>query len=335
MKHCLVTGAAGFLGFHLARALANRAGFRVTCVDDFSRGVDDPAYRALGDLANVTVIAADIADQLSMQLLPDDVDHVYHLAALNGTQNFYERPLDVIRACTLPTLHLLEKYSAPDVLPSRFIFAGTSEAYASTVTRFNWPVPTAEDVPLCIDDPANPRWSYAASKIHGEVAVNQTGRTTGMPVTIIRYHNAYGPRMGDKHVVPDFLARARVGRFELFGHADTRSFLYVDDAVRATMMVAQCASCIGQTINIGSEDEVSMLELGKAMMRVMGRDEDIILHPSPLGSVKRRAPDIAKLKEATGFVQRVSLSDGLAATLRYYLDDMLDTALDPDPAYGV
>lgn len=335
MKHSLVTGAAGFLGFHLARALSSRQDMHVTCVDDFSRGEYDETYRALGNLDNVTCIEADLCDPSSVESLPSDLDYVYHLAALNGTQNFYERPMHVIRACTLPTLNLLDKYASVSGSKPRFVFAGTSEAYASTVTRFSWPVPTAEDVPLSIDDPKNPRWSYAVSKMHGEVAVNQTGRTTGLPVTVIRYHNAYGPRMGDKHVIPDFLARARNNRFELFGHADTRSFLYVDDAVRATMMVAESPDCIGETINIGSEEELTMEELGIKIMQVIERNEKITLHPSPAGSVKRRAPDIAKLRSLTKFERRVSLEDGLSATAQYYLDDRLAGPLQADPEYSV
>jgi UDP-glucose 4-epimerase len=335
MKHSLVTGAAGFLGFHLARALSSRPNMHVTCVDDFSRGEQDEAYRALGSSGNVTCIEADLCNLEAVESLPSDVDYVYHLAALNGTQNFYDRPMHVIRACTLPTLNLLEKYASVSGSKPRFIFAGTSEAYASTVTRFSWPVPTAEDVPLSIDDPTNPRWSYAVSKMHGEVAVNQTGRTTGLPVTIIRYHNAYGPRMGDKHVIPDFLARSRNDRFELFGHADTRSFLYVDDAVRATVMVAESPECIGETVNIGSEEELTMQELGIKIMRVIGRNEEIILHPSPAGSVKRRAPDISKLRLLTGFERRITLDDGLTATSQFYLHNQLCGAIDPDPEYAV
>jgi nucleoside-diphosphate-sugar epimerase len=335
MTHSLVTGAAGFLGYHLARALSSRQDMHVTCVDDFSRGEDDEAYRALRNLDNVTCIEADLCDLSSVARLPSDLDFVYHLAALNGTQNFYERPMHVLRACTLPTLNLLEKYASLPSSRPRFIFAGTSEAYASTVTRFSWPVPTAEDVPLSIDDPQNPRWSYAVSKMHGEVAVNQTGRTTGLPVTVIRYHNAYGPRMGDKHVIPDFLARARHNRFELYGHADTRSFLYVDDAVRATMMVAESPNCIGETINIGSEEEFTIEELGIKIMQVIGRNENIVLHPSPAGSVKRRAPDVSKLQSLTKFERRVSLEEGLLATARYYLNDQLAGPLRADPEYFV
>lgn len=323
MTRILISGAAGFIGYHLARRLAARADHEVICIDNFARGARDKAFLALIAQDNVRFVETDLCDESAVKALPVDIDYVYHLAALNGTQNFYERPLDVIRCCTLPTLFLAEHYSTAKQL-KRFVYAATSEAYASTVTRFGWPVPTAEDVPLSIDDVTNPRWSYAASKMHGEIVTAQAGTARGMPYSIIRYHNAYGPRMGDRHVIPDFFERVRDDKYELFGHADTRSFLYIDDAVTATLAVGETQACKNEIVNVGGTEEITMLELGNKMLSVRGITADIIKHPSPSGSVKRRAPDVAKLQRLTGFQAQVSLEDGLAATARYYLDDMLD-----------
>jgi UDP-glucose 4-epimerase len=322
----LITGAAGFIGFHLTRALAAR-GDQVIAVDNFIRGERDEAFAELAALPNVTFIEADLTREVEVATLPRDVDYVFHMAALNGTQNFYERPMDVIRCSTIPTILLADHFRGGRL--KRFVYAGTSESYASTVTRFDWPVPTAEDVPLSLDGVENPRWSYAASKMHGEVVTIQAGRTHDHPWSIIRFHNAYGPRMGDRHVVPDFLERMRDERYELYGHADTRSFLYIDDAVRATIAVAETPACANEIVNIGSPDEITIHHLGKAMLAVRGIDAEIHLHPSPAGSVKRRAPDIGKLQRLTGFAPRVSLEDGLAATALFYLDGELTGPLVP------
>jgi nucleoside-diphosphate-sugar epimerase len=242
---------------------------------------------------------------------------VFHLAALNGTQNFYERPFEVARCCTLPTFALLDRYR--DTKLTRFVYAGTSEAYAATVARFDWPVPTAEDVPLSVNDVFNPRWSYAASKLAGEIATVNGCRQFGLPFTIIRYHNAYGPRMGDKHVIPDFLARARDGIFALYGYEETRSFLYAEDAVRATAALAECEAASGEVVNVGGAREITMYALAETMMRVCGFSGRVALHPAPPGSVARRAPDLTKLQRLVGNQETVSLEDGLARTASFYL----------------
>jgi UDP-glucose 4-epimerase len=318
MSKYLVTGAAGFLGYHLASTLSEDHGSHVVCVDSFVRGEYDSYYSALCRRPNVTGLELDLCDRAAVLSLTDDFDVVFHMAALNGTQNFYERPLEVLRCCTLPTFWLWERLG-PSPSLKRFVYAGTSESYASTVTRFGWEIPTGEDVPLSIDDVPNPRWSYAASKIHGEVLTTQAARHYGKGATIIRYHNAYGPRMGDRHVVPDFLMRAGRGEFVLYGHEDTRSFLYVTDAVDATIGLSKAAAAEGQTVNVGSNEEISIQKLAEMMMEVCGFSGEITQHASPHGSVRRRAPRTDKLHALTGFAPKVGLRDGLRLTADYYL----------------
>jgi UDP-glucose 4-epimerase len=323
MPKYLVTGAAGFLGYHLACALSAERDAHVVCVDSFVRGERDAYYAELCQRSNVTGLELDLCDRDAVFSLPDDFDVVFHLAALNGTQNFYERPLEVLQCCTLPTFWLWERLG-PSPLLKRFVYAGTSESYASTVTRFAWEVPTGEEVPLSIDDVSNPRWSYAASKIHGEVLTAQAGRHYGKGFTIIRYHNAYGPRMGDRHVVPDFLMRAKHGEFVLYGYEDTRSFLYVTDAVDATIGLSKAEGADGQVVNVGSDQEISIQRLAGLMMEVCGFTGEITRHSSPRGSVRRRVPRIGKLQSLTGFAPKVGLRDGLKLTADYYLADRRD-----------
>ena len=313
----LVTGGAGAIGFQLAKFLSDQER-EIYIADNFIRSERDAEFQELASKKNVHEINIDLSDFSQYNLLPDDMEYIYHLAAFNGTQNFYERPFQVLLHSTLPTLNLIQKYAHNEQL-KRFVYAASSEAYACSVARFGWEVPTDESVPLGIEDPLNPRWSYGGSKMHGELACVAANAEFNFPFTVLRYHNIYGPRMGDKHLVPDFIERAKNDKFELFGYEDTRSFLYVLDAVRATIEAAECEEAANQIVNIGSDEEIKILDLAKIMMKVMGRDEEITLHPSPKGSVRRRSPNISKLRGLTGFVPKYSLEEGLKATIEYYM----------------
>jgi nucleoside-diphosphate-sugar epimerase len=317
MKRILVTGAAGFIGFQVANALSKDADTQVFVVDNHIRGEKDAAYQALCARPSVSAFDIDLTDAHALSALPDACDVIFHMAALNGTQNFYERPYDVVRCCTLPTFHLLDRYGPTKL--KRFVYAGSSEAYAGTVEKFNWPVPTNEDVPLCIADPTNPRWSYGASKLHGEVLVINACRQYSADYTIIRYHNVYGPRMGDKHVVPDFLKRMRQGVYALYGHEETRAFMYVADAVRATLLLAESAAAANEIVNVGSEREVQIYALGKEILKISSIDADIELYDSPKGSVRRRAPGTKKLRSLIDFREEWTLTEGLRETMKFYL----------------
>lgn len=314
----MVTGAAGFIGFALADKLSRQSGMNLIVVDNFVRGESDGAYAELCARSSVSPYQIDLTDAAQVAQLPDTCEVIFHLAALNGTQNFYERPYEVVRCSTLPTFHLLDRYGPTGKL-KRFVYAGSSEAYSCTVKQFGWQVPTDETVPLSISDPSNRRWSYGASKLHGEILVTNACRQFDSEYTIIRYHNAYGPRMGDKHVVPDFLERMNHGKYELYGYEDTRSFIYIDDAVRATLALAECKAAANETVNVGSDNEMKILDLGQKILDLAGINAEIELHASPAGSVPRRSPDISKLRKLINFNEEWTLDRGLEETMKFYL----------------
>lgn len=316
MPRTLVTGAAGFIGYHLAVRLAD-LGHDVVAIDNFQRGSKDELFERLARRGNVATSAFDLARQDVVDKITGDFDFCYHMAALNGTQNFYNQPWSVIWNSTLPTLTMLEAL----VLTGRcnkFVYAGSGESYAGAVTGFGWAVPTAEDVPLVVLDPRNPRWSYAAAKLHGEVATLSACRQASAACVILRYHNVYGPRMGDKHVVPDFFLRALRGEFYVYGPEQTRSFLYIDDAVDATIKLAETADATNEIVNVGARSEVTIGALAERMMQALGIRAVVEARAVPRGSVARRAPDLSKIYSLIGGYERVSLDDGLARTLGYY-----------------
>ena len=166
-----------------------------------------------------------------------------------------EHPAEVIRTNALSTLHLLDWLV--DGGGSKVLFSSTSEAYAWTQHFHELPVPTPEDVPLSLTDLADPRSSYAGSKIFGELAVTHYCRAHGTPFAIVRYHNVYGPRMGNEHVIPELYERARSGEDPLTVYSvdHRRAFCYVSDAVAATVAAMREPAAEGWTINVGNDRE--------------------------------------------------------------------------------
>lgn len=285
----LVTGSRGFIGQHLCKKL-KFLGHEIIEAD-----------RKLG---------IDLSKFKDVDQLPS-VDIVVHLAAFNGTKHFYERPFDVVRDNLLPTQYLLDKYAGK---VERFIFTGTCESYAGAVDTFNWIVPTDETVPLVINDVTNPRWSYGGSKITNEIQVIAAHEQFNQDYTIIRYHNVYGPGQID-HFIPEFYSRIKSGDLSLKGWNNTRSFMYISDAVDATVEVMFNSSCKNEIINVGVNDERSIKEIAELICNQANIKGNLVLEDAPKGSVTRRNGDVTKLTKLTGFEPKITLTEGIKLTL--------------------
>lgn len=318
----VITGGAGFIGYHLARYHAAR-GDAVFIIDNFAKtdGAADEEFRELARQPGVTAVAADLTDQLADVELPPVVDVVYHLAAINGTRLFYERPYEVARTNVLTTVNLLDLLRRKGTRVGRLLYSSTSEVYAGAERHGLLRLPTDEGVPAVFPQPLPVRFSYGTSKFMGEVLCEQFGNTHGVPWTVVRYHNVYGPRMGSRHVIPEFIERIRQEQrpFELRGGHETRAFCYVEDAVKASYLVATTPGCAGEVIHVGHPQETRIIDLAKFLMELLGFTADIRELGSREGSVSRRCPDTAKLKRLTGFQAEVGLRDGLERTVEWYL----------------
>ena len=321
MASALVTGGAGFIGFHLASHLAER-GLDVTLCDDFSRGRRDDELAALCARPNLRLFECDLTRPDLLAGLEGEFDYLYHLAAVNGTRRFYEMPDVVLRVNVLALVNVLDAWAQGRF--GRLLFASSSETYAGTARAGLLPIPTPEDVPLLLEDLSNPRLSYAVSKLLGEVMVTNYASARGLPATIVRYHNVYGPRMGNEHVIPQFANRilARADPFAIHGADDSRAFCFVDDAVRATRLVMECEAAAGQTVHVGDPTrELPIRDLAAIMFGLFDFHPAVDAGPSPEGSVARRCPDIARLTALTGFRPETSLEDGLRRTFDWYARD--------------
>jgi nucleoside-diphosphate-sugar epimerase len=262
------------------------------------------------------------------QMFPS-VDVVVHLAAFNSTKDFYDKAFDVILDNALSTLNLLKFYRMEEKRPL-FVYAGTPECATGAVEDFRYPIPTDEAVPHVIPDPLNLRWSYAGSKALGELAVI----ASGLPWIIFRPNNIYGP--GQKnHFVPEFIERAMKGDYTLYGSDNTRSWLYIDDCVDAIVKLIQCEEARGGIVNIGSNDEIKVIELAKIILGLMEVDVSPFRKPAPKGSADRRMPDISKIKNLIEWEPTTSLEDGLKITVDSYLNSTITAPTEAETYFKV
>jgi nucleoside-diphosphate-sugar epimerase len=279
----------------------------------------DNELKSLLELDNVTYINCDLTNPNDFDKLDTNYDYVYHLAAINGTKNFYEMPQKVLRVNVLSSINLLDWYIQTKC--KKILFTSSSETYAGTMRTSGFSIPTPEDVPLCVDDILNPRWSYGGSKIIGELLFLNYSRMNNFDMSIIRYHNIYGGRMGYDHVIPEFIVRLlkKEDPFKIFGSEETRAFCYIDDAIKATQLVMENANTNHEIINIGNDtEEISIMELAEKLYCITNNYPNLELMPAPLGSVQRRCPDLTKIKKLTGYEPMIDLNDGLKRTFEWY-----------------
>ena len=324
MRKLLVTGGAGFIGYHLARSLIAR-GDAVDILDNHGRGVRDGALLELLARPNIRMLEADLCRPGLAGELDGDYDIIVHLAAIIGVAHVRARPYEVLTANVAMLETALALARRQDHL-SRFVFASTSEIYAGTLHSFGISIPTPESTPLTAGDLAEPRTSYMLSKLYGEALC----RFSGVPFTIVRFHNVYGPRMGMSHVIPQLLEKAhRLPDGEeplVVASVDhRRSFCYVDDAVEHLLRMATLPACTNDTFNIGTQSpEVRIGDLAQVILDRVGRSNPVVAAPETPGSPSRRAPDMTKAIAATGYRSHVDLADGVRLTYDWYRDHVFE-----------
>jgi nucleoside-diphosphate-sugar epimerase len=310
----LITGGAGFIGFHLARRLV-ADGAEVVLVDDLSRGRVDGELRGL--LGHVRLVEHDLRQPVPEGLLGDGFQVVYHLAAVVGVDRSTRDPGHVLRTNVLSTLHLLDWCARTE--PETVFLSSTSEVADGAVRLGLGALPVPEDVPYAIPDPRLSRSCYALSKMLAESALLHGA--PGTRVRIARLFNVYGPRMGSAHVIPQLIERmlAGVDPFPLYGTSQTRSFCYVDDAVEAITRLVRAGGDEAIVANVGNDrEEVTIGELAERIFALHRRPARVEVREPPPGSPERRRPDLGELRRLTGFEPRCGLDSGLRRTFEWY-----------------
>lgn len=319
----LITGGAGFIGYHLANELLQN-NYEVTLVDNLKRGVEDKSLIKLEKSEKVKFLSLDLLDTNFYEEIDEEYDIIFHLAAIIGVANVLNRPETVLRDNIMLLFHLID-FAKKQKNLKRFVFASTSEIYAGTLQFFDMEIPTPEDTPLTLTPLEHPRTSYMLSKIYGEAVLRQSA----LPYTIVRPHNFYGPRMGMSHVIPELLRKAWFdegnGKLEVFSPSHKRTFCYIGDAVIMMRLLAESNASIGQAYNIGNQEpEVTMRSLGELILSVTGKQYLIEEKGVTAGSPPRRCPNMQKTISCIGYKPRVNLEDGIRETFEWYKSHIFD-----------
>jgi UDP-glucose 4-epimerase len=314
----LITGGAGFIGSHLADAYIAR-GDEVFCIDDLSTGSianiahlkEHPRFHYAIDTVQNTPVTAELVDAC---------DVVFHLAAAVGVKLIVESPVRTIETnvhCTEVILALANKKK------KKVLIASTSEVYG-----LSQEVPFREDGQLVMGATTKGRWSYACSKAIDEFLALAYWREKKLPTVVVRLFNTVGPRQTGQYgmVIPTFVKQALAGRpITVYGTGQqSRCFGYVGDVVGALTNLMAHEGAVGQVFNVGSNEEVTILEVAERVKELTRSDSEIVFVPydeayeEGFEDMPRRVPDISKVSQLVGFQPSVKLDGILEQVIAYY-----------------
>ena len=313
-KNILVTGGAGFIGSHLVERLLAE-GNSVTVIDDLSTGRLSN-LRDVQSNPKLNVIESRISDFKNLADVVGNAGAVFHLAAAVGVELVMTSGLRTIETNLRETQFILDAASARK---TPILITSTSEVYGkSEKAAF------AEEDDLLIGPPHLSRWSYACSKLMDEFLALAHASEHGTPVIITRLFNTVGPRQTGQYgmVLPRFIQAARSGRpLQVFGDGrQTRCFCYVQDTIEALVRLQGCATARGQVFNVGSAEEVTITQLARTVIELLGSPSEIEYTPYDKAyapgfqDMLRRRPVVEKLQQHIGFSPATPLSEIIALT---------------------
>jgi UDP-glucuronate decarboxylase len=306
MQSILLTGGAGNIGSALARALLRNGDASVVVADNLLTGSIE---KVRIDAPNFTFVKSDCNDfdDISSLFYRFRFTHVFHFAAVVGVQRTLANPLLVLRDITgIENILRLSKNTGVE----RVYFASSSEVYGEP-----FEIPQNENT-----TPLNSRLPYAVVKNLGEVYLRTYEREFGLPYTIFRFFNTYGPRQSEDFVLPRFVRAALAGTpLQIYGDgAQTRTFCYVDDTVEACVKTHLSKSYENDVVNVGSDVEMTILQLAKAVIKATQSTSRLeFLPPLAEGDMSRRCPDISKMRQLLNR-PLVPLEEGMRRLVEHY-----------------
>tara|TARA_X000000950_G_scaffold225907_1_gene272592 strand:+ start:6179 stop:7144 length:966 start_codon:yes stop_codon:yes gene_type:complete len=312
MTKILITGGAGFIGSYLANRLFDE-GNNVHIVDNQIRGDYDRLKKG------IKIFNLDLTDYSQLEVLEKDYNWIFHLAAINGTDNFYKIQSKVFEVGVKSCLNIYDYFKFSE---ASIIVASSAEVYQNPKI-----IPTDESVPLIIPDISNPRYSYGGSKIFSELLVMNYGLDYFKKSIIFRPHNIYGPNMGFKHVLPQIINKVKnanennSGSIELIGDgSETRAFCYIDDLIDGLLLL-MLKGKDKQIYHIGNDHEIEIKELANIITKNINKN--IIVNPGEfthLGGTPRRCPDISKIKHL-GYKPKIDIKEGVKLSVEWYMEN--------------
>lgn len=305
----LLTGGAGFIGSHLCDLLLAR-GHRVLVVDDLSTGKRENIAHLLGrrdfEFFHADIFSSGLLDRLAV-----DASVIVHLAATVGVERVVAAPVHTIENNVRGSGAVLH---AALQQGCRVLLASTSEVYGKGCR-----LPFREDDDLLLGASSRRRWGYAASKLVAEFLALAHWHEYGLPVTIVRLFNTVGPRQTGRYgmVVPRLVGQAlRDEPLTVYGDGEQcRCFCNVTDVARALADLSECSEAAGEVFNIGSQEEVSILELARRILQITGSGSEIRFIPYEdaydvgFEDMRRRIPDTTRIQKLIGWVPEIQLND--------------------------
>lgn len=308
-KTAFITGADGFIGSHLAET-AVRAGYKVKALCQYN-SFSSWGWLDQSPLKNeMEIVLGDVRDPTQMRSLARGVDVVFHLAALIAIPYSYQAPSSYVDTNIQGTLNVLQ--AAMDEGVERIIQTSTSEVYG-----------TARYVPIDESHPLQAQSPYSATKIGADALAYSFYSSFGLPVTIARPFNTYGPRQSARAVIPTVITQLLSGKksIRLGALAPTRDFNYVIDTCSGFLALAACDNANGKTVNIGSGKEISVGDTVKLISDLIGVEVEIECDSQRLrpeaSEVERLLCDNSLIQSLTGFVPQYSLREGLKETVEW------------------
>ncbi len=299
----LITGGSGFIGSAITRYLVKK-GHSVTVIDNNSRG---KTQRLADVIKKIRFIKIDIRNLKRIKSIQGSYDTIIHLAYVNGTKFFYQKPFEILDIGVNGFLNILEFSKKKKV--KNFFLASSSEVYQTPLK-----IPTDEKEMLKIPDIHNPRYSYGGGKIFSELYGTHFSKKYFKKFIIFRPHNVYGIDMGNEHVIPEFINRFKKirnkSKFLIHGSGnEIRSFIHIDDFINGFDKIFTKGKN-HEIYNIGTDKKIKIISLVKILSKILKKNVKVVKSKLLKGSPSIRCPNINKIKKL-GFKHKISLEEGL------------------------